>query len=83
MRLRLAPYLRKPPPIFASGKHFVQLYHWQTSHTQERYTQFKKYFSKMLNEDRLSKKGINLIFSKINEGDNCVFFRFATKTIYL
>ena len=36
MRLRLAPYLRKPPPIFASGKHFVQLYHWQTSHTQER-----------------------------------------------
>lgn len=36
MRFRLAPYLRKPPPIFASGKHFVQLYHWQTSHTQER-----------------------------------------------
>ena len=36
MRLRLAPYLRKPPPIFASGKHFVQLYHWQTSHTQGR-----------------------------------------------
>gem|GEM_PF-4092305 len=40
MRLRLAPSLRKPPPIFASGKHFVQLYHWQTSHTQERYTKF-------------------------------------------
>lgn len=30
MRLRLAPYLRKPPPIFASDKHFIQLYHWQT-----------------------------------------------------
>jgi len=40
MRLRLAPYLRKPPPIFASGKHFVQLYHWQTSHTQKRYLKF-------------------------------------------
>ena len=40
MRLRLAPYLRKPPPIFASGKHFVQLYHWQTSHTQERCTPY-------------------------------------------
>ncbi len=26
------------------------------------YTQFKKYFSKMNNEDRLSKRGINLIF---------------------
>ncbi len=40
MRLRLAPYLRKPPPIFASGKHFVQLYHWQTSHTQKRYMKY-------------------------------------------
>jgi hypothetical protein len=27
----------------------------------------------MNNEDRLSKKGINLIFSKIKEGDNNVF----------
>ena len=27
----------------------------------------------MNNEDRLSKRGINLIFSKIKEGDNIVF----------
>jgi hypothetical protein len=40
MRLRLAPYLRKPPPIFASGRHFVQLYHWQTSHILERYRKY-------------------------------------------
>ncbi len=33
----------------------------------------------MKNEDRLSKRGINLIFSKIKEGDNCVFFRFTTE----
>lgn len=48
MRLRLAPYLRKPPPIFASGKHFVQLYHWQTSHTQERYRKQQFLFTLML-----------------------------------
>ena len=55
----------------------------QTIRLKTSYTQFKKYFSKMNTEDRLSKKGINLIFSKIKEGDNCVFFHFVPKTIYL
>ena len=42
----------------------------------DRYTQFKKYFSKMNNEDRLSKRGINLIFSFIIEGDKRNFINF-------
>ncbi len=33
-----------------------------TSHTRKRYTQFKKYFSKMNYEDRLSKKGNKFVF---------------------
>lgn len=37
------------------------------------YTQFKKYFSKINTDNMLSKKGINLIFSKTKEGDNIVF----------
>jgi len=38
----------------------------------------------MIKNDRLSKGGINLIFSKIKRGEEyCVFFRFTKKTIYL
>jgi hypothetical protein len=62
MRLRsLADFFTQIAPV---GRNFSY---------PQRYTQFKKYFSKMNNEDRLSKRGINLIFSKTKEGDNMVF----------
>jgi len=35
----------------------------------------------MNNDDRLSKRGINLIFSKIKEGGNWCFFHFVSKMI--
>ena len=36
------------------------------------YTQFKKYFSKMNNKDRFSKRRINLIFYYLKRGNNIV-----------
>jgi hypothetical protein len=44
-----------------------------TSYTPRRYTQLKKYFSRCMITIGFLKRGINLIFSKIKEGDNIVF----------
>jgi len=44
-------------PNFASFYDIIKKEVGKTSHILKRYTQFKKYFSKMDNEDRLSKKG--------------------------
>ncbi len=60
--------------IFLSlQKHFVY---------PKRYTQFKKYFSKMSNDDRLSKKN-KFDFFENKRGDNWCFFHFVPKTNYL
>jgi len=50
----------------------------------ERYTQFKKYFSRGEKEIIGFQKGINLIFSLFNKGENMVFSSaLLQKTIYL
>ena len=49
----------------------------------KRYTQFKKYFSKSEKNDRLSKRGINLIFSKTKEGNSLCFFRYRSENYFI
>ena len=66
----LAPLLAVVRPYYYAPLWFYDIiYHsvrYTTSDIRERYTQFKKYFSKMNNEDRPSKMGgFNFLKNKI------------------